>query len=340
MHSHFGLQEQSLLAAPLIIREESAIKSHAQEVVVFLEDFSWTSPEEIFAGLKKGTGMSMGCGNKAAERAGPDLNDVIYDAYLANERTLDDPDIVAVERGGEVRLRIINGSASTNFTIDLGVLKGTLVAVDGNPIAPLVDSRFPLAVAQRADIMLRMPSDGRAVAIVALGEGRKLRAGVVLRPPGANVAKMSATTDAQGPQVLLDQELRLKASVPLPAKAVDRSIPVDLTGNMQGYVWGMPIHDTGGLPAVVERGERVELVIRNTTPMAHPMHLHGHLFQVSEIDGTNVAGAMRDTIHLPPKASVKVVFDADNPGLCAFHCHNLYHKEAGMFATLVYGGFA
>src|SRR4051794_1144519 len=59
MHSHFGLQEQNLLAAPLIIRETSAIRSNAQEVVVFLEDFSWTSPEEIFEGLRKRPTMAM-----------------------------------------------------------------------------------------------------------------------------------------------------------------------------------------------------------------------------------------------------------------------------------------
>ena len=64
MHSHFGLQEQNLLAAPLIIRETSAIRSGAQEVVLFLEDFAWTSPEQIFEGLRKrpAAGMSAGAG--------------------------------------------------------------------------------------------------------------------------------------------------------------------------------------------------------------------------------------------------------------------------------------
>ena len=60
MHSHFGLQEQNLLAAPLIIRETSAIRSGAQEVVIFLEDFSWTSPEAIFDGLRKRPAAGMG----------------------------------------------------------------------------------------------------------------------------------------------------------------------------------------------------------------------------------------------------------------------------------------
>ena len=60
MHSHFGLQEQSLLAAPLIVREAEAIKSGMQEVVILLQDFSWTEPEELFEALRKPkAGMSM-----------------------------------------------------------------------------------------------------------------------------------------------------------------------------------------------------------------------------------------------------------------------------------------
>jgi FtsP/CotA-like multicopper oxidase with cupredoxin domain len=270
----------------------------------------------------------------------PDLNDVDYDAYLANERTLDDPEVVRVERSGEVRLRIINAGASSNFTIDLGNVEGSLVAVDGNPIVPLAGKRFPIAIAQRADILLRMPPDGSAVPILALGEGRRMQTGVILQPPGAAVAKISASTGAAGPQVSLAQELELRASAPLPAKPADRSIPVELAGTMMGYIWSMPINGMGGLPATVDRGQRVELVFRNTTMMSHPMHLHGHVFQIMEINGKAIAGAVRDTILVPPKVTVKVAFDADNPGLWAFHCHNLYHMAAGMFSTLVYRGFA
>ena len=59
-----------------------------------------------------------------------------------------------------------------------------------------------------------------------------------------------------------------------------------------------------------------------------------------EINGSALKGAMRDTLMVPPEATVKVVFDGDNPGIWAFHCHNLYHMAAGMFSTLVYRGFS
>ena len=337
MHSHFGLQEQDLLAAPLIIREASLKGRDLQEVVVLFGDFSWKTPEEIFSGLRQPAG---GMAAMHMDHAGADLDDVEYDAYLANDRTLDDPAVIAVERGGRVRLRLINGGSSTNFTIDLGSIRGSLVAVDGNPIVAVEASRFPLGIAQRADIELTLPAGGQAVPVLALGEGTAMRAGIILKPVGAAVSKVPVKGETPGPVVGLEQERLLEASVPLRQRAIDRSIPVELDGTMMGYRWSMPIDGMGGLPATVGKGERVELVFRNVTPMSHPMHLHGHIFQVTEINGSALKGAMRDTLMVPPEATVKVVFDGDNPGIWAFHCHNLYHMAAGMFSTLVYRGFS
>jgi FtsP/CotA-like multicopper oxidase with cupredoxin domain len=346
MHSHFGLQEQSLLAAPLIVRETAAIKSGVQEVVILLQDFSWTNPQELFAGLRKakpemnmaGGGINMSGGMKMG-MSKADLNDVTYDAFLANDRTLADPQVIDVGKDADVRLRIINASSSTNFWIDLGAVTGTLLAVDGNPTSPLQASRFPLAVAQRVDIEVRAPA-GRSLPVLARGEGRTLQTGVILRPPGAAVIRVVGEGTGPAPAVRLEQEMQLRAAEPLLVRAVDRSVPVNLTGTMAGYVWGMQVHGLGGAPVTVKRGERVELVMRNTTMMTHPMHLHGHNFQVTEINGQKLSGAVRDSVAVPPMTTVKVVFDADNPGLWAYHCHNLYHMEAGMFSTVVYEGFS
>src|SRR6266446_7535425 len=86
-----------------------------------------------------------------------DLNDVKYDAFLANDRTLADPEVVKVEPGGHVLLRVINGSSMSNYHVDLGRLKGELIAVDGLRIVPTVARRFPIATAQRLDIRIAVP---------------------------------------------------------------------------------------------------------------------------------------------------------------------------------------
>ncbi|MGD9882855.1 MAG: multicopper oxidase family protein [Reyranella sp.] len=356
MHSHFGLQEQNLAAAPLIIREAEAIQSGIQEVVVMFEDFSWRKPEAILADLRKPKpamamgNMQMTGGTTSMARGGtsmasggdakPDLNDVTYDAYLANDRTFADPEIFNVEPGANVRLRLLNGSASSNFMVEFGGIEVTLLTVDGNPVAPLKLTALPLAIAQRADVLLRMPNDKRAVPIVARGEGRMLQTGVILRPGGAAVTKVPTNGAMAAPALGLGLEKSLRAREPLASRPVDRRVPIELTGNMAAYVWGIGVHGMEALPVTVEKGERVELVMRNTTMMSHPMHLHGHSYQVVEIDGQRLAGAVRDTVLVPPGTTITVAFDADNPGMWAYHCHNLYHMAAGMFATVVYRGFS
>jgi len=74
---------------------------------------------------------------------------------------------------------------------------------------------------------------------------------------------------------------------------------------MAGYVWSINnvVWNKDTPPLAVAEGERVELVFVNQTPMPHPMHLHGHEFQVVEIDGERFPGAVRDTILVTPRTA-------------------------------------
>ncbi len=173
MHSHQGLQEQLLMAAPLIIHDQRD-QSDQQEVVVMLADFSFTPPQQIFEQLQKPKPMAnMAAPSGATAATGPDLNDVKYDAFLANDRTLADPEVVKVEAGGRVLLRIINSSSMSAYHIDVGQLKGELVAVDGFAIAPVTGRIFPIAVAQRLDIRVTIP---REAAVIQCSPFLKVRA--------------------------------------------------------------------------------------------------------------------------------------------------------------------
>ena len=115
-------------------------------------------------------------------------------------------------------------------------------------------------------------------------------------------------------------------------RSIDRFVELDgLRRELEPVAWNPSVP-----PLPLASGERVELVFVNQTPMPHPMHLHGHEFQVVEIDGKRFPGAVRDTVLVPPGRRVVVAFDANNPGLWAFHCHLLYHLDAGMFTTFRY----
>ncbi len=342
MHSHFGFQEQLLLAAPLIIRDGSE-KAGEQEVVVELADFSFTPPEKIYADLQSRQpseidmpdmpGMSM-----AAMKGKPDLNDVRYDAFLANSRTLADPDVVKVEPGGRVLLRIINASSMSAYHINLGELTGHLVAVDWLPVQKVHGSTFPIAAAQRLDIELAIPKTAAAYPVLAVLEGERKQTGIVLLAGKGRVRRISGGAGTTSPALMLDLERSLRAVKPLADRKADRTYTINLTGVMQGYQWSINnvAWNKDVPPLMVTEGERVELVLVNQTMMSHPMHLHGHSFQVVAINGDRFAGAMRDTVLVPPKTTVTIAFDADNPGWWSFHCHLLYHLHAGMFATLRY----
>jgi FtsP/CotA-like multicopper oxidase with cupredoxin domain len=353
MHSHQGFQEQLLMAAPLIIRDQRD-RPDQQEVIVMLADFSFTPPEQIFEGLKKSGMSSMSGASSSAPASGgmkgttmapgmkmdakPDLNDVTYDAFLANDRTLGDPEVVKVEPGGRVLLRVINSSSMSAFHVDLGALDGELIAVDGFPVAPVVARRFPIAVAQRLDIRLAIPRAAAAYPVLAVLEGEAKQTGIILRAGNAPVARLPDAASTASPALTLDLESRLRAVKPLKPRKADRTHTLNLTGEMAGYVWSINnVAWTKDVPPLaLAAGERVELVFVNQTRMPHPMHLHGHEFQVVEIDGKRLAGAVRDTVLVPPRRRVVVAFDANNPGLWALHCHLLYHLESGMFITLRY----
>lgn len=351
MHSHQGLQEQRLMSAPLIIRDQRDRKDE-QEIIVTLADFSFTPPAEIFAKLTRRRGMAMAgrrsppsaTGNamsgmpNAAAAAKPDLNDVDYDAFLANDRTLADPEIVKVEPGGRVLLRIINASSMSAYHIDLGRLQGELTAVDGSAVEPVAGRRFPITAAQRLEIRVTIPSASAAYPVLAVLEGERKQTGIILRVGNGKIERLPERATAPSSALTLDLESRLRAVQPLSPRKADRAHRLNLTGEMAGYRWSINdvVWNKDVPPLPLAKGERVELLIVNRTPMSHPMHLHGHQFQVVEIDGRRFPGAVRDTVLVPPGRRVVVAFDADNPGLWAFHCHLLYHLEAGMFTTFRY----
>ena len=387
MHSHHGLQEQRLLAAPLIVRDPGEVNADVQDVVVMFHDYTFRDPDEILASLQgrgqaggahgaavqgagghasapHGTGpvrrmmdsvtptpgsghggtghaaMDRGTGHGAmgAGGAGAHLHDVEYDAFLANDRALDDPQVFRVEPGGRVRLRLINAATATNFWIDLGSLDGRLIAVDGMPVAPISARRFEFAIAQRLDIVLELPRGEGAWPVFAQREGERARTGFVLATPGGVIRRLAAQADEPAAPVGLALEQRLRAARPLPARQADREHMITIS-EAPGYVWMLngAVHGAH-TPLAVREGERVEITFTDQSTMAHPMHLHGHPFQVVALDGERFAGAMRDTVLVPSRGRVTVAFDATNPGRWALHCHHLYHMAGGMMTTIEYQG--
>ena len=112
MHAHYGLQEQRLLAAPLILHDPAEPQSNRQEIVMFLSDFTFQNPYDIFKQLKfNGSKADSG----KTMNMTTDLNDVSYDAFLTNWRTLSDPEVVKVELAKRYCCASSMGQAAQTF---------------------------------------------------------------------------------------------------------------------------------------------------------------------------------------------------------------------------------
>ena len=116
------------------------------------------------------------------------------------------------------------------------------------------------------------------------------------------------------------------ADLRLPTRALD----IHLTGNMERFMWGfdgLKFSETTQ-PYAFEAGERVRVTLINDTMMAHPIHLHGHFFELTHAPAGY--GPRKHTVTVLPGGKVSWDFTAD-AGDWAFHCHMLYHMHAGMF---------
>jgi FtsP/CotA-like multicopper oxidase with cupredoxin domain len=368
MHAHIPAHEMMLLAAPLIVRRPEDVAADRQEVTLFLHDFAFKPPAEVLAEITGGasmarmdhsqmgqggtdmggmdhSGMEMGAMGQGGIMAMPgidgmamDLNDYNFDAYLANDRTLDDPEVVQVDKGGRILVRVINAAAATVFWIDTGVLPGLLVAVDGELVHPMPGSRFGVAMGQRLDIELDVPGGGGAFPILALREGAKERTGLILATPGATVTRVADMSEGDHPSFSGDlaQEGALRAISPLPERAPVSQPMLMLGGSMMPYVWTINGQTWGNhVPVNAKSGERVEITFHNMSMMAHPMHLHGHAFQVVSTGGARFAGAVRDTVHVPPIGMVTVALDAGEAARWMLHCHHMPHLSTGMMTEFV-----
>jgi FtsP/CotA-like multicopper oxidase with cupredoxin domain len=163
------------------------------------------------------------------------------------------------------------------------------------------------------------------------------RTGFVLATKSGALRRLAAVSDQAAPALDLDLETTLRALRPLSEKDPDQQHVMVLGGDMAAYVWTIDGRTWAQRkPLSVRLGQRVEVSMQNQSMMAHPMHLHGHHFQVVAIDGKRLSGAVRDTVWVPPMRKVTVAFDAANPGQWAFHCHHLYHMASGMMTSVEY----
>lgn len=281
----------------------------------------------------RGKGPKRLMSGATSKLLGGHAGDVAYPYYLINGRTADDPTQFKAKPGDRIRLRIINAGGESAFRVALGGHRMTVTHSDGFPVRPYRTDALVIGMAERYDVLVTA-KDG-VFPLTALAEGKHGQAMAVLRTSSGAVPKPSTRPAELDRKVLVSaRELVPDESAALSRRRPDRLIKITLTGNMKKYDWGIDHrpYDPDVLH-MVERGERVRLVVINATDMWHPVHLHGHTYALAGIDSN---GARKDTSILLPHHKMVADFDADNPGLWMLHCHNIYHSESGMMTTLAY----
>jgi FtsP/CotA-like multicopper oxidase with cupredoxin domain len=269
---------------------------------------------------------------------GGDAGDVRYPGYLINGRVPAAPHVFTGKPGQRVRLRILNAGGDTAFRVALGGHVMTVTHTDGRPCQPVRTKALLLGMAERYDVLVTL-KDG-VFPLVAYAEGKNATALAVVRTaagpapaPGVRPAELAGVLRGYG-------KLRPPAAAAPPHREPDTVSRQQLTGTMSAYSWGFngrsdPMGDSVIGPSYprlvkVPQGKRLRITWVNTTRMWHPMHIHGHAFQV------NGTGPLKDTVNVLPGQTVTCDVDTENPGQWMTHCHNVYHEQSGMMGIIGY----
>ncbi|MFE9003319.1 multicopper oxidase family protein [Streptomyces sp. NPDC007875] len=284
---------------------------------------------------KASGGMSMKfmMMDATSELLGGDAGDVKYPHHLVNGKVAADPDVFKSKPGKRVRLRIINAGSDTAYRVALGGHKLTITHTDGYPVEHEQVDALLIGMGERYDVLVTL-GDG-AFPLVALAEGKGQTAMGLMRTGSGDAPPRAVRPKELNGRIMTASQLRASDDVRLPSKKADRVHRITLTGGMGAYDWGingrrLDMNELAANPLRVETGQRVRLDFVNDTEMWHPMHLHGHTYQLG------ATGPRKDTAIVLPKKKLSVFFDADNPGQWLMHCHNAYHGEAGMMALVAY----
>lgn len=257
---------------------------------------------------------------------------------------------------GDVRLRILN--LDSTRIMDIGVEGGDafLIAVDGHALPPLAMDKLPDGIwrfgpAQRIDLHIRMPAAGGTVQVgdyrsaeiyhfatlTAVPSAQRTRPFRALALPPARLprpdlkrAERYSFTLQQATDAAV-KAVALPAGDPL-AKALIDSLCV---GSTTYWAISQESWPTGGrrnLPpplATLRQGRSYRVEIRNETRFPHPVHLHGHAFEVIASSAGRLPRHWADTVLVQPGENAEIAFVAA-PGDWVFHCHILEHMETGM----------
>ena len=348
--ANLGLGQYSGLVGPVYIEPKQHPGNYDREVFLTLKEFQPTlshggdmpqhflSPAQPIAELKDSGESKM---KASLAQGAPHGFEIGYDSFTINGRMLGHGEPVRVKQGERVLFYVLNGSATEIRSLALPGHTFNVIAMDGNPLPKPV--RVPvlwLGTAERISAIVEMNHPGVWIMGDLDDDDRRHGMGIIVEYAG-NKAK---------PQWL--PPAPFKWNYAHFGKPAANSIQPDETFTMlfekqnaalDGFnQWTIngaayPLNQMMAPPAFhVKEGKRYRIRMRNASDDIHPVHLHRHTFELTRYAGQPTSGIFKDVVMVNGYQEVEIDFQANNPGLTLFHCHQQLHMDFGFMTLFAY----
>jgi FtsP/CotA-like multicopper oxidase with cupredoxin domain len=335
---------------PVYIDPKQNSGRYDREVFLILKEFEPTlsrggdmaqdflSPSNTDKALKETGEAAM----KASLAKGlPHGYEVGYKFFTINGRMLGYGEPIRVKQGERVLFHILNGSATEIRSLALPGHSFRVVALDGNPVPnPAQVPALWLGTAERISAVVEMNHPGVWILGDLSEDDRRHGMGIVVEYANrSGKPQWSKPAPFRWSYALF---ARPGVSASAPDETFDMTFAKDNAAEegfnrwtINGIAYPMS-NETAPASFHLEQGKRYRIRMRNASDDIHPIHLHRHSFELTNLAGTKTAGIMKDVVMLGGYQQYEIDFVADNPGLTLFHCHQQLHMDFGFMALFDY----
>ncbi len=336
-HKHSSKQVDKGLYGAFIVEEKE--KDYAKDHTLILDEWAINQEKQSFSNMRS---MMMGgmSGNGEAD------TEAMYDTFTVNGKNGDLIQPIQLEKGEKARLRFVNAGYQIH-KIQFPKDSMKVIAVDGESVQaqPNQSSNLlEIAPGERIDVEYTQTNQQTSSYIqdVTSDDAEKFISIPVQTSQSDSSTQNDKEVNPTGNTVsgtTYSSEQLIFNQIP---KDVDVSYEMELDMGMnmgQGMAFQInndTFPDTD--PINVSKGDLVKVRLTNQGMLNHPMHLHGHRFQVVKKNGNETTPVVKDLINVKPGETYEIYFKADNQGEWLFHCHDNNHADRGMITIVNYKG--